>query len=87
MNKSEALAILANSKNVRFVDAVKVATAYFGAPRIKGSHHIFKMPWPGDPMVNLQPDGNKAKDYQVKQLVKAIKKMEDEREKTKTKTE
>jgi len=78
MKFTEAYGILANPKNTRFADAVKVATHFFGEPRIKGSHHIFKMPWQGNPMVNLQADGNKAKDYQVKQLVQAIKKLEAE---------
>lgn len=59
-------------------DALKVATEFFGPTRIKGSHHIFKMPWSGNPMVNLQPDGNKAKGYQVKQLVQALRKLEAE---------
>lgn len=59
-------------KSVRFDDAVKVATAYFGKPRIQGSHHVFKTPWPGDPRVNLQKDGAYAKPYQVKQLLTAV---------------
>lgn len=62
-----------NPKNVRFSDAVKVATLYFGEPRQKGtSHCVWKMPWPGDPRVNLQDDHGKAKAYQVKQLLVAI---------------
>lgn len=60
-------------KNVHFNDAVKVATHYFGQPRQKGtSHCVWKMPWPGDPRVNLQNDNGKAKAYQVKQLLAAI---------------
>lgn len=63
----------ANPKNVRFVDALRVAREYFGEPRIKGSHHIFRTPWPGDPRINLQEDKNgKAKKYQVEQLLEAI---------------
>jgi len=62
-----------NPKNVRFSDAVKVATHHFGEPRQKGtSHCVWKMPWPGDPRVNLQDDHGKAKAYQVKQLLVAI---------------
>lgn len=45
---------------------------YFGEPRIAGSHHVFKMPWPGDPRINLQRDGSFAKPYQVHQVKKAI---------------
>jgi hypothetical protein len=63
-----------NPAGVRFEDACKVATHFFGAPRQDGtSHKVWKMPWPGDPRVNLQraKDG-KAKAYQVRQLLKAI---------------
>jgi hypothetical protein len=66
----------ANPKGVRYSDAVKVATHYFGPSRQNGtSHCIFKMKWPGDPRVNLQDDGGKAKPYQVKQLLEAIAKL------------
>lgn len=63
-----------NPAGVRFADVVKVAEHYFGPPRTTGgSHVVFKMPWPGDPRVNLQRarDGN-AKRYQVCQLIDAI---------------
>lgn len=53
-----------------------MATHFFGEPRINGSHHIFKTPWPMDPRVNLQTDGNKAKAYQVRQLAQALLKLE-----------
>ncbi len=45
-----------------------------------GSHvAIFKMPWQGDPRINLQAGaGGSAKEYQVKQLVKAIEKLKEE---------
>lgn len=68
-----------NPKNVRFNDAAKVATHYFGKPRQKGtSHCIWKTPWPGDPRVNLQDDQGMAKPYQVKQLLAAIAKRGEE---------
>ena len=68
-----------NPGNVRFADAVKVATHHFGDPRQKGtSHCVWKMPWPGDPRVNLQNKGGKAKPYQVRQLLAAIDKKESE---------
>ena len=35
--------------------------------RIKGSHHIFSQEGI-DEIINLQPDGSKAKAYQVKQI-------------------
>ena len=70
-----------NVQGVRFADACKVADAYFGKPRQKGtSHRIWKMPWAGNPRVNLQEgSGGKAKAYQVEQLLKAIDRLETER--------
>jgi hypothetical protein len=38
---------------------------------------VFKTPWPGDPRVNIQDKGGKAKAYQVKQVLTAIKKLEE----------
>ena len=63
-----------NPKGVRFADACKVATHYFGQPRQNGtSHKVWRMPWPGDPRINLQAgEGGKAKAYQVRQTVAAI---------------
>jgi len=60
--------------DVRFADACKVANTFFGEPRQQGSsHRIWKMPWAGDPRVNLQESkGGKAKTYQVQQLLRAI---------------
>jgi hypothetical protein len=72
-----------NPKGVRFADACKVATHFFGEPRQKGtSHSGWKMPWPGDPRVNLQrsKDGN-AKSYQVRQLLDAIDRLEEQKPK------
>lgn len=44
-----------------------------GHSRIKkGSHRVYKMPWPGDPRINIQNHKGKAKIYQVKQVLKAI---------------
>lgn len=64
----------ANPAGVRFSDACKVVNWYFGKPRFRGSsHHVWKMPWAGDPRINLQPgSGGKAKAYQVRQAVQAI---------------
>jgi hypothetical protein len=62
----------ASPQSVKFSDAVKVATHYFGEHRTSGSHYVFRMPWPGDPRVNLQNCGGKAKAYQVRQLLAAV---------------
>lgn len=77
-NIKAVIAFLAkNPKDVRFADLCKVCDYYFGSPRQKStSHRIYKMPWQGDPRVNIQNDKGKAKSYQVKQVLKAIKKLE-----------
>ncbi|MDQ3158307.1 MAG: toxin HicA [Actinomycetota bacterium] len=68
-----------NSKNVDYQDLLKVCVEYFGEPRTTGgSHAVFKMPWAGDPRVNIQNDKGKAKSYQVRQVLAAIEKLEDE---------
>jgi hypothetical protein len=66
-----------NPAGVRFADACKVATHFFGKPRSKSSsHHVWKMPWAGDPRINLQPSpGGKAKPYQIRQALQAIDRM------------
>lgn len=66
-------------ENIPFSDLVKLCTAYFGEPRTGqgGSHWVFKTPWQGDPRINLQDKGGKAKSYQVKQALKAIDKCKD----------
>ena len=63
-----------NPSDVRFADACRVVSAFFGEPRQKGtSHRVWKMPWPGDPRVNLQVGkGGKAKAYQARQALQAI---------------
>ncbi|MGZ3769321.1 MAG: toxin HicA [Bdellovibrio sp.] len=79
MNITDALAALENPKNVKFADLLKICRDFFGEPRINGSHHVFKVPWQGEPWVNLQKDGKMAKDYQVKQVKKALSKLEEMR--------
>lgn len=64
-------------KNVRFSDLCKVCDSYFGKARqTSGSHRIYATPWQGDPRVNIQNDKGIAKVYQVKQVLKAIEKLE-----------
>ena len=66
-----------NPKNVRFADLARLCDAYFGEPRQRGtSHRVYRTPWPGDPRVNIQNDKGKAKPYQVRQVLKAIEKLE-----------
>jgi hypothetical protein len=70
---------LAHPKNVKFADLLRICVKYFGNPRIRGSHHIFKMPWRGDPRINIQKDGSMAKEYQVKAVLQAIERLEAEK--------
>ena len=72
--------IFRNPKNVRFDDLLALCRDYFGEPRVRGSHYIFKTPWAGDPRINIQRDGKLAKAYQVRQVQRAIEKLERERE-------
>ena len=66
-----------NPANVRFTDLCKVCEHYFGEARQSGSsHRIYKTPWQGDPRVNIQNSKGKAKAYQVKQVLKAIERLE-----------
>ena len=72
-------AILRNPKNVRYADLYKICVENFGEPRQRSSSHaVFKMPWVGDPRVNIQNDKGKAKAYQVRQVIAAIEKLKDE---------
>ena len=55
-------------QNVRFADLAQVCVHYFGEPRNKAT---------SAPRVNIQKGkGGKAKAYQVKQVLTAIKKLE-----------
>jgi hypothetical protein len=71
-------------QNVRFAEACTVANAFFGEPRQQGSsHRVWKMPWAGDPRVNMQESkGGKAKAYQVQQLLTAVDRYRAERART-----
>ena len=67
-------------QNVRYSDLAKVCEEHFGAPRQQGtSHSVYKMPWVGDPRVNIQSAKNgMAKAYQVRQVLEAIDKLADD---------
>jgi hypothetical protein len=66
-----------NPKGVSFSDLCKVCEHYFGDARQTGSsHRIYKTPWQGDPRVNIQDDKGMAKVYQVKQVLRAIERLE-----------
>jgi hypothetical protein len=64
---------------VRFEELRKVCEHFFGAARQSGtSHAVFRMPWVGDPRVYIQDANGKAKPYQVRQVLMAIKKLKGE---------
>lgn len=66
-----------NPKGIKFSDLCKICGHYFGEPRqIGSSHRIYKTPWPGDPRVNIQNNKGMAKPYQVRQVLKAIERLE-----------
>lgn len=66
-----------NAKNVRFTDLRKLCDRYFGEPRQHGSHLIYRTPWQGEPRINIQSSKGMAKPYQVRQVLKAITRLEE----------
>jgi len=69
-----------NPKGVRFADRCQVCDFFFGKARQRGSsHRVYQTPWSGDPRVNIQNDKGMAKAYQVKQVLKAIERLEAQR--------
>jgi len=43
---------------------------------VRDSHRVYKTPWMGDPRVNIQESGGKAKAYQVRQVLLAVERLE-----------
>lgn len=77
MSLDKAIAALEGTRGtIRFRTLLALCKRFFGAARRHGSHHVFKMPWPGDPRINLQEDGSEAKPYQVQQVLRALKKLQ-----------
>ena len=73
-----------NPKGISFQDFCKVCDSIFGEARQKGSsHRIYKTPWQGDPRVNIQNDKGMAKPFQVRQVLKAIDRLEAQSDVTK----
>ncbi len=68
-----------NPRGVRYSELCKVCDYYFGKARqTRSSHRIYKTPWQGDPRINIQNYKGNAKVYQVKQVLMAIEKLEDD---------
>ena len=67
----------ASPANVTFSRLCKICDFFFLESRQSGtSHRVYKTPWEGDPRINIQKKGNKAKAYQVRQAIKALEKLE-----------
>ncbi len=58
-------------KDIDFGDLCKVLNHFEFEERISGSHHIFVKDGI-DEIINIQPNGSKAKPYQVKQVRQII---------------
>ena len=56
-----------SDSNIRFTDLCKILESLDFKLRIKGDHHIYYKEGIED-IINIQPLGNKAKAYQVKQV-------------------
>jgi hypothetical protein len=70
-----------NPGGISFQDLCKMCHSLFGEARQKGSsHRIYKTPWQGDPRVNIQNDKGMAKAFQVRQVLKAIERLEAKRD-------
>jgi hypothetical protein len=66
-----------NPRDIRFSELCRVCDHYFGdARQSSGSHRVYKTPWHGDSRVNIQNRRGLAKAYQVKQVLRAIERVE-----------
>ena len=63
----ERILLGASDPNIDFEDLRRLLSALGFAERIKGSHHIFTRDGVEE-IINIQPNQNKAKAYQVKQV-------------------
>ncbi len=68
-----------NPRGIRFDELCTICNYFFGKPRHTGSsHRVYKTPWQGDPRVNIQNAKDMAKPYQVRQVLRAIDRLEAE---------
>ena len=68
-----------NPTGIRFDELCKICNYFFGEPRqTRSSHRVYKTPWQGDPRVNVQNAKGMAKPYQVRQVLRAIDRLEAE---------
>lgn len=64
---AESVLLGRSDANIDFNDLCKLLGSLGFAERIKGSHHIYSRS-DVEEIINVQPKGNKAKAYQVKQV-------------------
>jgi hypothetical protein len=70
-----------NPRGIRFADLCRVCDHYFGPARQGStSHRVYAMPWQGDPRVNIQDSKGMAKAYQIRQVLRAIERLEHDRD-------
>ena len=66
------------TNSLKYDELCKLCEKFFGKPRqSSSSHRVYKTPWVVNPRINIQNKKGKAKFYQVQQVLKAIKKLED----------
>ena len=56
-----------SDSNIRFIDVRNLLLSYGFRERVKGDHFIYKRDDIPE-RINIQPNGNKAKAYQIKQV-------------------
>ena len=71
-------ALESNPKGVKFSELSKTLDEWFGEPRKRGSHRIYRTPWQGDPRLNIQNARGMAKPYQVRQAIRSLRKLAEE---------
>lgn len=71
-------ALKGNPKGVKFSELSKTLDEWFGEPRKRGSHRIYRTPWQGDPRLNIQNARGMAKPYQVRQAIRSLRKLAEE---------
>ena len=66
-----------NPGGIHFADLCRVCDHYFGAARQRAtSHRVYRAPWQGDPRVNIQNAKGMAKAYQIRQVLRAIERLQ-----------
>lgn len=59
-------------KSMKFARLKAICDFFFGTPRINGSHHVYSTGLADQPLVNIQSDKGKVKDYQARQVRRAL---------------